>query len=211
MTASAMTASSAFRRGREHDAVVRMLLAPAPTRTSRRTAAKLHCSTRPGGHAVVRMLPDAGADRELDEGGVTPLYAAAARADAIVRTLLDAGADKDRAANTASPRCASRLGTGARRSCARCSTPAPTRTTRTTTAAPRCTLTGTGNRSCARCSTPAPTRTSRPAAPAVPAAMNGETAVVRVLLDAGADKTKKWQGKTAHDVAKTAEIKNLLR
>ena len=51
----------------------------------------------------------------------------------------------------------------AARSCARCSTPASTRTSGRATASPRCASrprTGT-TRSCARCSTPAPTRTSR--------------------------------------------------
>ena len=43
------------------------------------------------------------------------------------------------------------------------------------------------------------------------AAQEGHDAVVRALLDAGADKTKRISGKTALDIAKTAEIKELLR
>ena len=42
------------------------------------------------------------------------------------------------------------------------------------------------------------------------AAQEGHDAVVRALLDAGADKTPRCDGKTAFDVAMTTEIKKLL-
>ena len=42
------------------------------------------------------------------------------------------------------------------------------------------------------------------------AAEVGHDAIVRALLDAGADKTTRWCGLAALDVAKTAEIKSLL-
>ena len=54
-----------------------------------------------GHDAVVRLLLDAGADKDLaDNYGVTPLIIAAAVGhDAVVRTLLNAGADKNLADN----------------------------------------------------------------------------------------------------------------
>ena len=42
------------------------------------------------------------------------------------------------------------------------------------------------------------------------AAHNGHTAAARSLLGAGADKTARCYGKTALDVAETAEMKELL-
>ena len=43
------------------------------------------------------------------------------------------------------------------------------------------------------------------------AATDGHAAIVRALLDAGADKTAQCRGKTALDFATTAEVKELLR
>ena len=43
------------------------------------------------------------------------------------------------------------------------------------------------------------------------AAANGHAAAVSVLLDAGADKTRKFCGDTALDLAKTGQLKVLLR
>ena len=47
--------------------------------------------------------------------------------------------------------------------------------------------------------------------PLIAAAQHGNLAVVRALLNAGADKTKTCYGRTALDVAKAAKIKSLLR
>ena len=56
----------------------------------------LYVAAQKGHDAVVRMLLDAGADKDLaTNDGCTPLHIAAERGNAaVVRALLDAGADK---------------------------------------------------------------------------------------------------------------------
>ena len=84
--------------------------------------------------AVVRALLDAGADKDLAnrDDGATPLLRLAAGwgSDAVVRALLGADADKNLAKNDGATPLFIAAQNGTTRSCARCSTPAPTRTSR---------------------------------------------------------------------------------
>ena len=80
----------------------------------------------------MRALLDAGAGKDLaDNDGWTPLHIAAQNGhDTVVRALLDAGADKDLATNDGATSLFIAAQKGHDASCARCSTPAPTRTSR---------------------------------------------------------------------------------
>ena len=116
-------------------------------------ATPLYIATERARRGRARAL-DAGADKDLASRR-DPAHHRGAEARAIVRTLLDSGADKDLARNDGGTPL--HMAAGGQGRVARA--PAPTRTSRRTTAPP-----------------------------AVHRARAGHDAVVRMLLDAGADK-----------------------
>ena len=141
-------------------------------------------------------LLDAGADKDLAMNGTAPPRCSSPPGLADVRALLDAGAGKDLAMLTTAQERTTLLSsqpiTGTTRSCARCSTPAPTRTSRRTTACtPLYIAAHQGTSRSWRCSTPAPTRTSADNDTAHPAVHRGREGARRGGArddDAGANK-----------------------
>ena len=146
---------------------------------------QLWLATLNGDEAAARDLIVRGANVDYQEAqsGSTPLVVAAEKGHAaIVRALLDAGADTDLAANDGG-------------------NPLYIAAYYGHEAIVRTLLDAGAGKDLAD---------NDGATPLFVAAENGHGAIVRALLDAGADKTARCLGKTALDVAKTAEIKGLL-